>query len=252
MTTYTKRNTTPHQDSLIREAEGLHLLTAELTRAGVGDDVHVPEIKSVSHDALQMTAVERKRARPEDMARLGRGLASLHRLEQVEYGLDRDNYIGLSPQKNGFTPEWGRFFADNRLGFQIDRITNPEIRRRFTQVLTKKRETLIEFLNVHCEHPSLVHGDLWAGNALFDASGPWLIDPAVYYGDRETDLAMTELFGGFGAEFYDAYDQVYTRSAVYEQKKPLYNFYHYLNHYNLFGCGYLSGCEQGAEALLAL
>jgi fructosamine-3-kinase len=90
-----------------------------------------------------------------------------------------------------------------------------------------------------------LHGDLWSGNVLFDSNQCWLIDPAVYYGDSEVDLAMTEMFGGFSNAFYHAYFQIRSRSSTYANKRTIYNLYHYLNHYNLFGDSYLSRCREG-------
>jgi len=113
----------------------------------------------------------------------------------------------------------------------------------------KHKQALINFLNDHCEHASMVHGDLWSGNVLFDRDSVWLIDPAIYYGDREVDLAMTEMFGGFTHEFYQFYNNTYPISNTYQQKKIIYNLYHYLNHFNLFGDRYLPACEQGFKTI---
>jgi len=122
-------------------------------------------------------------------------------------------------------------------------IKQSSLKKHFKQELTQYQQTLIDFLNANCEQASLVHGDLWSGNVLFDHHAVWLIDPAIYFGDREVDLAMTEMFGGFTDNFYRAYDKIYPRTAVYDQKKVLYNLYHYLNHYNLFGGAYLPACQ---------
>jgi fructosamine-3-kinase len=169
----------------------------------------------------------------------------MHALRQKAYGWGRDNYIGLSPQPNRWCDSWGEFFVRDRLGYQVSRIRDTGQRSRFQKVLDEYGGTLIDWLNAHCEHPSLLHGDLWNGNVLYGADGPWLIDPAVYCGDREADIAMTQMFGGFGDAFYRAYDAHYPRTAVYSTKRDVYNLYHYLNHYNLFGGGYLGGCQAG-------
>jgi fructosamine-3-kinase len=164
-----------------------------------------------------------------DFAALGRMLATLHRAEGSHFGWARDNYIGSTPQPNGAHENWAQFWRERRLEPQL--------------ALAKRKGYDIDAGNVtalldgHAPAPSLLHGDLWSGNASFLAGGaPVLFDPAVYYGDREADLAMTELFGGFSREFYSAYGVL---PAGYETRKHLYNLYHLLNHLNLFGGGYL-------------
>jgi fructosamine-3-kinase len=122
-------------------------------------------------------------------------------------------------------------------------------KREFEKVLNQRKENLINYLNETTTHPSLVHGDLWSGNYLCDSEKVYLIDPAVYFGDREVDLAMSEMFGGFSPAFYQAYDTAYPRSADYPHKKKIYNLYHYLNHYNLFGQSYLGPCRELFEIL---
>ena len=160
--------------------------------------------------------------------------------------------IGRSPQKNRLTDDWGAFFLRDRLGVQVGMVGDAHVRREFETVLERQGDKLAGFLNEHCEHPSLLHGDLWSGNVLFDSVGPWLIDPAVYYGDREADIAMTELFGGFSSAFYRAYDRVYPRTDVYDTKRAIYNLYHTLDHYNLFGASYLSACRHNLDVVASL
>ena len=165
-----------------------------------------------------------------DHAGLGRMLAALHRQTGPRFGWQRDNYIGLSPQQNGWCDDWKEFWITRRMepqlemargnGFAID---PPDL----------------DLLTNHRPQPALLHGDLWSGNAGFIAQGPVVFDPAVYYGDRETDLAMTELFGGFPREFYEAYDEAFPLDPGYHQRKHLYNLDHLLNHLNIFGGGYL-------------
>ncbi|MCV6625561.1 MAG: fructosamine kinase family protein, partial [Cellvibrionaceae bacterium] len=148
--------------------------------------------------------------------------------------------------------DWGAFFNHQRLQYQLSLIADAKIRQQWQQILDQQAPLLREFLNNNCQHPSLLHGDLWNGNVLFDKAGVWLIDPAVYCGDREVDLAMTEMFGGFSEEFYRAYDSIYPRTDAYRSKRDIYNLYHYLNHYNLFGSDYLRGCEKGWEVIYSL
>ncbi|MGO1462962.1 MAG: fructosamine kinase family protein [Marinobacter sp.] len=241
---FTKQNSTEYADALICEEEGLDSLRVALRNANVSG-IRVPEVYAVSETELAIAAIDSGPAVPATLEMLGEGLAHMHKAARSRYGWDRNNYIGLSPQPNRWSAGWGEFFVRDRLAYQVSRIREPSVLAVFHDILSKHGESLAEWLNEHCAHPSLLHGDLWSGNVLFDAKQPWLIDPAVYCGDREADLAMTEMFGGFGRRFYEAYDRIYPRSEVYLQKRDIYNLYHYLNHYNLFGSGYLDGCKRG-------
>jgi fructosamine-3-kinase len=232
----------------VSEARGLELLARTLEEAHVSD-LRVPQVKSVSERELVIPRISPGPANEAAMAMLGEGLARMHAVRQAHYGFESDNMIGLSPQKNRMTDDWGDFFLKDRLGVQVGMIRNREVREEFELVLEDRGASLAQFLNSHCEHPSLLHGDLWSGNVLFDSAGPWLIDPAVYYGDREADIAMTELFGGFSASFYRAYDRFYPRTEVYGSKRAIYNLYHTLNHYNLFGVSYLGACRRNLEVI---
>ncbi|MBV1787954.1 fructosamine kinase family protein [Marinobacterium sp. D7] len=248
MQSFVKQNPEPGSDRLLREAEGLFLLERALSSAGIT----VPQIPTrirVDRDRLELERIEMHPASREQMRSLGEGLARLHSQPGQAYGLERDNYIGLSPQRNGWSDNWGEFFADRRLAFQIARIESSEVRHRYDTHFKRCRDSLIAFLNRGVQIPSLLHGDLWSGNVLFDRQDVWLIDPAVYFGDAEIDLAMTEMFGGFSPAFYAAYEALRPRSPEYPLKRRIYNLYHYLNHYNLFDGSYLSGCEEGVSAL---
>lgn len=172
-----------------------------------------------------------------DFAALGR---MLHRSHGKHYGWQRDNYIGSTPQRNAQSDSWKTFWREQRLEPQL------ELVRRHGHRIDIGR--VCDLLDGHQPVASLVHGDLWSGNAGFRPDGaPVLFDPAVYYGDREVDLAMTELFGGFPAEFYSAYGRM---PAGYETRKHLYNLYHLLNHLNLFGGGYLAQVSSTLRLLL--
>jgi len=245
---FTKPNVTGYADALICEAEGLESLR-EVLRDQEVSFLGVPEIHRVSEKELKVAAIDSCAATQATLEMFGEGLARMHKARQPQYGWRRDNYIGLSPQPNRWSANWGEFFVRDRLGYQVSLIREPSVQAAFENCLTAHKESLVNWLNEHCTHASLLHGDLWSGNVLFDAEHPWLIDPAVYCGDREADLAMTEMFGGFGSAFYAAYDRIYPRSAVYLQKRDIYNLYHYLNHYNLFGAGYLEGCRRGFSLL---
>jgi len=184
--------------------------------------------------------------------RLGQQLASLHLQRQAYFGWHLDNTIGSTPQLNGQYSDWITFWRERRLGFQLRLAAE----NGYSGSLQKKGEQLSASLSVFFDtyqpKPSLLHGDLWGGNASADKLGqPVLYDPACYFGDHEADLAMTELFGGFSAGFYAAYRETFPLDAGYAQRKILYNLYHILNHLNLFGAGYLSQAESMMSQLLA-
>jgi len=186
-------------------------------------------------------------------AALGHALARMHRNTGPRFGWHRDNTIGTTPQTNAWSEAWPAFFRDRRLAPQLALAAQ----RGHGGALQRKGERLQDALPAllagHAPQPSLVHGDLWSGNAGRLASGePVVFDPAVYYGDRETDLAMSELFGGFGADFYAAYDDAWPRADGHEARRTLYNLYHVLNHLNLFGGGYRAQAEATLGELLAL
>ena len=187
----------------------------------------------------------------ESVQTLGENLAAMHRVTAGNFGWFRDNTIGSTPQLNQSSGDWIAFWRDRRLGFQLDLAAKNGYRGRLQQ----KGELLLTKLEAFFAEPpraSLLHGDLWSGNYAIDQSGePVIFDPAVYYGDRETDLAMTELFGGFPPGFYAAYNNVYALDQGYAVRKTLYNLYHILNHLNLFGGGYGGQAERMIENLLS-
>ena len=193
---------------------------------------------------------------------LGENLAALHRVtqtsqsqgnkNQARYGWYRNNTIGSTPQVNDVEDNWTTFWAKHRLGYQLALAQQNGATREVMQRGQKLCENLDRFFVDYTPAASLLHGDLWSGNVAYDQTGqPVIFDPAVYYGDRETDLAMTELFGGFPAEFYTAYNAVYPLDDGYSTRKTLYNLYHILNHYNLFGGGYLSQASGMIDKLLS-
>lgn len=187
-----------------------------------------------------------------DPAALGRKLASMHRITADKYGWVRDNTIGSTPQPNTQGVDWVLFWQEQRLGFQLGLARD----KGYGHTLLEQGEKLCDRMPVLFESytpaASLLHGDLWSGNYSYDALGsPVIFDPAVYYGDRESDLAMTELFGGFPAQFYASYKEAYAVEPGYETRKILYNLYHILNHLNLFGTGYLGQSLDMIDRLLA-
>lgn len=229
------------------EAHGLHLLASTNT-------VRVPQVLAY-HDAVPATRAgsdasvepgfillewlqEPPHANREAAdAALGHALAALHRTSAPAYGLDRDNYLGTSRQINTWTPGWTAFFREHRLSFQAELAMrngywNRERARRMERVLDR----LGMWIDDNQVQPSLLHGDLWGGNYVIGPDGgPALIDPAVYYGDREAELAYTAMFTPFPDAFYRAYEEAWPLPDGWQERRPLYNLYHLVNHLNHFG-----------------
>lgn len=180
---------------------------------------------------------------------MGRQLARLHRSQKATaFGWQRNNTIGATPQINTWTSDWTAFFTQHRIGYQLQ--LAQQRGGRFPQG-DRLLAAIPELLASHTPQPSLVHGDLWSGNAAVTQSEePVIFDPATYWGDREVDVAMTELFGGFPSEFYRGYNEIFPLEAGYKQRKTLYNLYHILNHFNLFGGSYESQANRMIESLL--
>jgi fructosamine-3-kinase len=184
--------------------------------------------------------------------RLGEGLAVLHTATAARFGWWRDNTIGRTPQANAWSADWTEFFRERRLRPQLALGEQRGFPRRLSERGGRLLEALPALLGGHRPGPSLLHGDLWGGNWLATTAGePVLFDPAVYYGDRETDLAMTHLFGGFGAAFYRAYESAAPLPAGAATRAELYNLYHVLNHANLFGGGYAAQAQSTIDRLLS-
>ena len=184
-------------------------------------------------------------------AELGRRLAALHRVGALTYGWHRDNTIGSTPQNNTQSEDWLDFLRRRRLGFQFALAARNGAPRRLPERGERLLDELEAFFPGYRPLPSLLHGDLWGGNYGYSQGAPVLFDPAVYYGDREADLAMTELFGGFGGDFYAAYREAWPLDPGYATRRRLYNLYHVLNHFNLFGGGYGEQAGRMIDGLLA-
>ena len=184
-------------------------------------------------------------------AETGRRLAELHRSGGPSFGWRRDNYIGSTPQPNPQMADWIELFREHRLRFQLDLA----IRNGHGRSLQAPMERLLAGMDSLIDHdpvPSLLHGDLWTGNLGYLVDGtPVIFDPAIYHGDREADIAMSELFGGFGRDFYAAYQETWPLDVGYPVRRTLYNLYHIINHLNLFGGSYLGQARAMTDRLLS-
>lgn len=182
------------------------------------------------------------------MQRLGEQLARMHQVTRRQFGWSCDNFIGKTEQPNATEDSWITFFKNHRLNHQIALCQSRGLTLDGGQQLL---ENLAGFFDNNTPQPSLLHGDLWGGNTGFDLEGsPVIFDPACYYGDREADIAFTEMFGGFSKKFYDSYNRVFPLDRGYELRKRLYNLYHELNHYYLFGGAYGRQAQQTVSNLL--
>ena len=182
--------------------------------------------------------------------RLGEQLAALHDVTRERFGWHRDNTIGLTPQHNDEADDWIAFFREQRLGFQLRLAAD----QGYNGALQEQGAQLMKRLPVYFEGyepaASLLHGDLWGGNWASCDGEPVIFDPAVYFGDRESDLAMTRLFGGFGAAFYEAYEARAPFAPGYRERCDLYQLYHVLNHLTLVGSAYLGRARALIDKLL--
>ncbi len=230
------------------EAEGLDALRA----AG---PLRVPEPLAWGADGgaswLLMEYVPSGSSGVGSLAALGTGLARLHAAPAAaSFGWSRDNWIGSLEQVNATAESWSEYWRDRRIGPQL------ELARRQGRTMDPVFDALLEVIPLaldDVDRPELIHGDLWGGNWFAGTEGePVLIDPAVYRGHGEVDLAMSELFGGFGAAFYQAYDRERGVSAAYDAfRRELYQLYYLLVHVNLFGGAYEAGSQRAAEKVLA-
>lgn len=233
------------------EAEATGLVTLAGAHA-----VHVPRVlaRGAAGDSAFL-ALEWIESRPAGRAaeqRLGEQLAAQHRVTAPHFGFPSDNFIGSTPQPNGCMSDWAEFFRERRLRHQLELAAQNGFGGLLEEAGARLLESVAALLAGHRPEASLLHGDLWAGNWLADEhEEPVIFDPAVYYGDREADLGMTRLFGGFGRAFYDAYQSAAPLAAGHAVRAELYNLYHVLNHANLFGAGYARQARASIDRLLA-
>lgn len=186
-----------------------------------------------------------------DPARLASALAAMHGNCHRQFGFGCDNTIGSTPQPNEFSDDWIEFWRRHRLGYQLQLAERNGFGDGLIEAGRHLAQNLAPFFDGYRPRPSLLHGDLWAGNQAADSAGNAVIyDPACYYGDHEADLAMMELFGSPGEAFFTQYRAQFPIDAGYSQRRDLYNLYHVLNHANLFGGGYPAQAQAMIERLL--
>ena len=198
---------------------------------------------------LVLEYIQEGASSPSGQKEMGHELARLHKIEQPFFGWVRDNCIGSTPQPNPKRESWIEFYRKHRLQHQFELASEKGCSFDKASTLLLNLESF--FLDYR-PHPSLLHGDLWGGNASHDRVGhPFIFDPASYYGDREADIAFTHMFGGFSSSFYQAYEKEFPLDPGFKTRKILYNLYHELNHFNLFGRGYASSAQSSINQLVS-
>lgn len=215
----------------VKESNGLKELRES-------EAICTPCVKKVTDDYLVLEYIEQGSPGRNFQSVLGENLAAMHMKTSDKFGFYEDNFIGSTPQINTYMDNWIDFYIRNRLDNQIQLCSNNGY-MDIVVAYKKLREKIPEILKDSSEEPVLIHGDLWGGNVICNKSGePVLIDPAAYYGNRELELAMTKLFGGFTSDFYRSYERVRPLKKGWQKRENLYKLYHILNHLNLFGTTY--------------
>jgi fructosamine-3-kinase len=252
-------------DAFVKLAAADSLAALEAEAAGLqalakADALRVPAVLAVGdaggHALLALEWLDLEPAAASDgtvQAQLGERLAMQHRRTAPRCGWQRENTIGATPQLNAWDDDWVRFFRERRLGFQLGLAGANGLHSNVVERGRELGERCGAFFSSYRPVPSLLHGDLWGGNwgVVSGSREPAIFDPAVYYGDRETDIAMTRLFGGFGPRFYAAYQAAWPLDQAASTRGTLYNLYHVLNHFNLFGGGYGRQAQAMIDKLLA-
>lgn len=242
-----KENLPQYLEMFIAEADGLKEIKSSKS-------IRVPEV--YCHGMTKQSAYLLMEYIPLSSgsadAKTGQQLAQMHQYQATEFGWFRDNYIGTTPQSNKQHTLWIEFWKSQRLLPQLELAKNKGYPNSAYEDGLRLAESLSAFFNTYRPSASLLHGDLWGGNQAHDKAGnPVIFDPAIYYGDREADIAMTELFGGFSPQFYSSYNSHFQLDEGYATRKTFYNLYHILNHYNLFGGSYASQAASMTSRLLA-
>ena len=239
---FLKYNSHPPANFFNVEARGLKLLAQTAKGPRIPKPLALQDCAKPTFLILEY--IEESSPGQDFSVRFARSLAELHQTSHDSFGLDHDNYIGSTVQKNAQETNGIDFFRDQRLRPQQE-LARKTLPPSTDKNLSKLCDRLENYLDISGEKPALLHGDLWSGNYFPDKDQvPCIFDPAVYFGLREADLAMTELFGRLPQKFYDAYHEAFPLNPGYKERKDLYNLYHLLNHLNLFGGSYLASVEQ--------
>jgi protein-ribulosamine 3-kinase len=244
---FIKLNQAARESMFVAEREGLQAIRDSQA-------IRVPEVYLTGIDGgyayLVMEYIDLDG--PPDQDRLAQALAAMHGCQQPRFGFHCDNTIGSTPQVNRLTMDWVGFWRDHRLGYQLELARHNGATARLIDRGSRLAENLSHFFTTYQPQASLLHGDLWGGNYGSDRLGnPAIYDPACYYGDHETDLAMMELFGRPGERFFAQYRECFPIDEGYVERRDLYNLYHLLNHSNLFGGAYADQSQQVIDRLLA-
>lgn len=243
---FIKYNNIKYYNMFYQEVLGLKAIAKSNT-------IQVPQIIAIDKTPqFAYLILEYLKLHPGSNASMGEKLAQMHSQEQAQWGWEEDNYIGSTSQPNSFFDDWIKFWREKRLLHQYHLAKQDGYTGEWLSQLERLIENFNIFFSTYQPIKSLLHGDLWGGNiALLDDMHPIVFDPAVYIGDREADLAMTELFGGFHSEFYAAYQDRLPLDSGYTVRKVLYNLYHILNHLHLFGSAYQANAVRMIEYLLS-
>lgn len=247
---FLKWNAQGKSDMFIREKDGLD----ELAKALKGD-ILIPKVlcaKEISETPgfLVQEYLIPGSSSPENDEKLGRGLALMHSYKKDRFGFYTNNYCGATPQQNLWRDSWGEFFSTNRLQYLLDLIQKERNLPIYEIEMYNKLIDKIPQLLPENADAVLIHGDLWSGNYMITKNGPALIDPAVYYADREMEFAIITMFGGFSSRFYSAYNEVNPLLPDWRDRNQLYQLYHVLNHYLLFGGEYQQQASSIARRFL--
>lgn len=237
-------------DIFIREAESLRELRKAAREFMVVPEAFVAKEVDETPGFLVLEFLESNHASFNNDEKLGRGLAKIHQYSHSQFGFNNNNYCGSTLQNNERKKNWSNFFRDNRLLFLLNLIDKERPLAVDERKVYEKLLERIERLIPAEATPVLIHGDLWSGNYMITEKGPALIDPASYYADCEMEFAIMTMFGGFSQRFYDAYNEVNRLPADWKQRNSLYQFYHVLNHYYLFGGGYRAQALQIARSYI--
>jgi len=244
---FTKRSRSEHRAMFEAEAAGLE----ELTRCHA---LRIPRVVTIADgpEGCVLILEHLELGGPSNGASLGRAMAQLHALTTDVFGWKMDNFIGRTPQPNPRSCDWPDFYREHRLAHQRRLAESHGGKHSMLDAIGRLEQETRRFFDGYNPQPSLLHGDLWSGNWGFLAQGePAVFDPAVYFGDREADIAMMELFGHPGSDFFAAYGEQSPLDPGYRIRRELYNLYHVLNHFNLFGGSYETQAERMARGLLA-